>query len=138
MRTIRPKCQFAVVLEFPVAPSKVVVGRDVGIYLASNQRETAGQPGIQITTCGAFQLHVAGEGIAWVELELYADDKGNPLFDGNPMFNNVGIITKVFAADVTEIRSAPSYNRGYKDAHAHLNARVNTNDMAQSRKKSRS
>jgi len=112
MKSIRPKSEFSILVEFPASPSGVVVSH--GIRLWRVQPDSALE---QITTCGGLTIYASAESAVWAELELYVDAWGQPIFDGPPLIGaDHQVITGIFSADVAGIRSTTSYSRGYKSA----------------------
>lgn len=119
MRTVRPvPADFTIIIRYPKPGGDVVHGRGITIYRPEGDKETL------ITTCGALSTHADAHGILWAEAELWADEEGNPIFDGQPVMNNTQIITKIFNCHVKEIRSESSFTAGYRDAYEYITGRT--------------
>lgn len=94
----------AVILEWP-KPAPAGVGALIGRLTAVYDPFTDSEPGPKpITTVTGITVRVTMDEIVTADLTMFADEDGNPLYDGMPCIRDGEVITGTFPFIVTEMR----------------------------------
>lgn len=106
IRLVPPtKFDLDIIIEWPDWSGAPLSGRSTRVLDAHTE--------VLIDGIGAMTLYATPGQIVWAGLEMYADEEGDPIVSGNPVYKNNEIVTAVFAARIFEIRSKRSWRKGF-------------------------